>query len=63
MRITINDVRRAGHCVQGVRSWFDMHGLNFQTFLVEGIEETDFLATKDALAEQVIAHKNGLLDG
>lgn len=54
MRITINDVRRAGHCVKGAREWFERHDLDFVEFLRNGIDETEFLASGDALAIHVV---------
>lgn len=56
-RITINDVRQAGHCPAGAKQWFSLHGLNFRAFLSEGISEEDFLATGDALAQGVVDRK------
>lgn len=56
-RITIDDVRRAGHCVKGARKWFDSYGLDFRTFLKEGISEEDFLATGDGIAAEIVMHK------
>lgn len=56
-RITITDVRRANHCVMGTRAWFGQRGLDFAKFLKEGISETEFLATGDALAEDIVNRK------
>ncbi|MGO8241348.1 hypothetical protein ACC806_34990 [Rhizobium ruizarguesonis] len=57
-RITITDVRDAGHCVRGAREWFDRHGLDFRAFLKDGISEEDFLATGDAIAGEVVKSKH-----
>jgi arsenate reductase-like glutaredoxin family protein len=57
-RITITDVRDAGHCVRGTREWFERHGLDFRAFLKDGISEEDFLATGDAIAGEVVKSKN-----
>ena len=54
MRIDINDARKAGFCVAGVRSWFHTHELNFADFLKNGIEEDIFLAQGDDLAQRVV---------
>lgn len=56
-RITIDDIRKAGHCVKGARRWFEANGLDFAAFLKGGISEQEFLATNDALAEQVVTRK------
>jgi arsenate reductase-like glutaredoxin family protein len=56
-KITITDVRRAGHCVKGAKTWFERNGLDFKVFLKEGMTEEELLATGDGLAQDVIAHK------
>jgi hypothetical protein len=56
-RITIDDVRKAGHCVAGARTWFRLQGLDFAKFLSEGISEVDFLATGDQLAQDIVNRK------
>ena len=56
-RITIEDVRDAGHCVRGAKSWFERMGFNWSAFLRDGLTESELLATGDALAEQVIERK------
>jgi hypothetical protein len=53
-RVTIDDVRKAGHCTAGARRWFEANGLNFRRFLAEGMTEAELLATGDAIAEQVV---------
>jgi arsenate reductase-like glutaredoxin family protein len=57
LRITITDIRAAGHCARGARTWFERHGFDFRAFLKDGISEEELLATGDALAVQVIEHK------
>ena len=56
-RITVGDIRAAGHCVAGARRWFSGYGLNFATFLREGISVDEFLATGDQLAQDVVKRK------
>lgn len=56
-RVTIDDVRRSGHCVRGAKDWFDRHGLDFRAFLRDGIDEAEFLTNGDALAERIVAMK------
>lgn len=56
--ITINDIRRAGFCVNGARAWFQGRKLDFRTFLREGISEDTLAATGDPLAAAVIANKH-----
>lgn len=57
MRITISDVRKAGHCTRGARRWFEDYDLDFRDFLKNGIETEKFLATGDALAALVVEEK------
>jgi hypothetical protein len=52
--VTIDDVRRAGHCVKGAREWFDRHGLDFRDFIQNGIEEKKFLASGDDIAAAIV---------
>lgn len=57
-RVTIDDVRRAGHCVSGARRWFEGHGMDFRRFLKDGLPVDEFLAASDndALAVNVVTH-------
>jgi hypothetical protein len=52
--ITIDDVRRAGHCVAGIRRWFETHQLDFRDFLRNGIPAEKMLATGDGQGQQVV---------
>lgn len=52
--ITINDMRKVGFCVSGVRRWFDAHGLDFRDLLANGIPASKLLATEDGLAQKVV---------
>lgn len=63
MRITIDDCRRAGHCARGVKNWFDNRGLDFKTFLKEGIDEETFTATQDAYAIEIVRLKKAKGNG
>ena len=55
MIIRISDIRATGHCVTGIRRWFEGRGLDFNDFMRNGIEEETLLATGDGLAKRVIA--------
>lgn len=65
--LTIEDCRRAGHCPQGVRRWFEDMGFDFRDFLKNGKSAKDLLDTGDGLAYQVISraweHRQGGRDG
>ena len=55
-RITIDDVRAAGLCVHGTRTWFERHDLDFRAFLQEGLDAQTLLDLGDAMARRVVEH-------
>lgn len=57
VKITITDIRQAGHCVSGSRDWFRAYNLDFRDFIRNGIDSDVLLATGDALAVQVVERK------
>lgn len=62
--ITINDIRKAGHCPAGARSWFQDHGLDFRAFMRNGARASELLAVEgNELARQVIERKREREDG
>ena len=56
-KITITDIRLAGHCVSGTRDWFEKHNLDFRDMLRNGIDIEIFRALNDGFAQQVIERK------
>jgi len=54
--ITIDHVRAVGLCVNGSRTWFERHGLDFRAFLRKGLDAETLLATNDAMALRVVEH-------
>ncbi len=60
--ITVQDLRASRICLQGARLWFRRHGLNWQTFLADGISADQLAATGDALAFRVIAQARKRVD-
>lgn len=54
VRVTIDDVRAVGLCVNGSRAWFGRHGLDFRAFLAHGLPAADILATGDAMALRAV---------
>jgi hypothetical protein len=62
MKITLSDVRtlpnhpRPGLCMRGLRMWGAHHGLDWDTFVREGLDEEVLAATGDPFALRVIAH-------
>ena len=57
MKITVDDVRKAGHCVRGAKDWFDRHNLDFRKFVKEGIPADEFLSSGDAIAQTIVNKK------
>jgi hypothetical protein len=57
VRVTINDIRLAGHCVSGARDLFRAYDIDFREFIRNGMDSDDFLATGDAFAKQVVERK------
>lgn len=53
-RIFIEDVQAANMCVTGAKRWFASKGLDFKSFLDEGIPVETLRDTADALALKVI---------
>lgn len=54
--ITIDHVRAVGLCVNGTRTWFARHGLDFRGFLRDGIDADTLLDIGDAMALRVVEH-------
>jgi hypothetical protein len=54
VRVTIEDVRRAGYCGSGTRVWFKQHSFDLMKFLREGIPAEQFEATGDQFALNLV---------
>lgn len=57
MKITIDDVRKAGHCTRGARRWFEAHGMDFRSFLKQGVDAEEFISKGDDAARRVVELK------
>lgn len=58
MRITYDDCRKAGWCIEGVERWFARVGGDFADFIANGIDADDLVAlSDDAFTRRVIARK------
>lgn len=55
-RISIDHVRAVGLCVNGTRTWFARHDLDFRAFLRDGVDAQTLLRTGDAMAQRVVEH-------
>jgi len=53
--VTINDIRKTGHCTAGARRWFNANGLDFREFLKNGLPASVLEAKGDAMAAEVIS--------
>lgn len=52
--ITMRDIRKAGMCSRGARSFFIRHGLDWDLFLKKGVPAQAVWDTGDAMARQVV---------
>jgi len=57
--VTIDDLRKTGHCVAGIKRWFGAHGLDFNKAVKSGIAASVLLATGDQLALDVVEKIRG----
>lgn len=51
------EVRNQGgkaYCVRGSREWAQTHNLDFEKFIAEGLMASEFIATGDALALELV---------
>lgn len=54
LRVTMRDIRAAGMCASGARSWFARYGLDWCDFVKCGLPDRAILNTGDALGEVVV---------
>jgi len=59
VKIKMEHIRQARMCSRGARAFFLRHGLDWDTFLKEGIDEEKLLDTGDEMARQVVEVANG----
>jgi hypothetical protein len=52
--ITMRHVRQAGMCSKGARMFFRRHGLDWATFVRQGLPAEKIAATGDAMALKVV---------
>lgn len=55
MKIYINDVRKFGYCVNGIKDFCKIHGIDFRGFIKNGISEEDLAGIDDAMLQKVLA--------
>jgi len=51
--ISIEDVRKAGHCSSGARRWCEAHDIDFRSLLRYGVPADEFVTKGDGLAFRV----------
>lgn len=52
-RVTMAHIRQVHFCSRGARAFFERYGLDWASFLREGIPASELEATGDALAARV----------
>lgn len=57
--VKMEHVREAKMCSRGARAFFERHGLDWNTFLSEGLPAEVIEATGDAMAQQVVEVARG----
>lgn len=57
--VKMRDIRACKMCSGGTRDFFKRHGMDWNTFLAEGLPEEQFIATGDAMAMQVVEAARG----
>lgn len=55
MKIYINDIRKQGYCVNGIKDFCKLHGINFRDFIKNGIQEEDVAGIDDAMLQRILA--------
>lgn len=50
---------RNGYCNKGARPFFERHGLDWNEFRKNGLDEQVFLDTGDAMALRLVEHARG----
>lgn len=54
VRLTMADLRSAGHCARGIRQFFDKHGLDVAQLVREGVPEDELAHIDDANLKQAL---------
>lgn len=53
-KVTVNEIRRVGHCARGIKAWFESKGYDFKKILDEGVDANEILKLHDGFGDQVI---------
>jgi hypothetical protein len=55
VKITVADCLNAGFCLRGQKAFCRNHGIDFRTFVRDGMDEEEFAGIDDANLSRVIA--------
>lgn len=61
--VYIDDVRAAGFCARGIKTWFDGQNLNFREFIKRGVSSDVLLKTQDPQAVLAVEAARRRLNG
>lgn len=53
VRVTMNDLRTAGHCASGIREFFKVNNLDLVKLVREGLTEEDLAHVHDVNMDRV----------
>ena len=56
MIVTYQDAKELLYCNRGMRDFFARHGLDYQDFKLNGIEDERLLALDDAMANDLVQY-------
>jgi len=54
--VRIEHARACGYCRKGIKKFCERHGLDWNTFLTEGIPEEELLSMDDLMATKTVEH-------
>lgn len=61
--VTIEHTRACGYCRKGVKKYFDSIGIDWQTFIKEGVPEEVLLQTNNAMAIKSVEKMKEMQNG
>jgi len=63
MIVTHEDLRAMTYCNNGARKFFERNNLDWSEFIVNGLHESQFINTGDAMAVQLVEFARERVDG
>ena len=55
MRVTVDDVRKAGYCTKGLRLWMNRANIDITDFVTNGIDAEKLADVNDSRLDRVLA--------